>query len=116
MAKFQAYSDIFSGYSFRKSLEINGTNGIGVIQLKDVNTSSGEIDYSNLATTPEFHGSDKYFLKDYDILLIAKGNTNKAILFESKKYSLPILPAGAFIVIRPIKEYVDSLYLWWYLN
>ena len=116
MANLKIYCDIFSGYTFRKQLIISDNPSFGVIQLKDVNAPNHEIDYLGLATTSDFNGSNRYLLLDQDVLLIARGNTNIAILFEKHKYNRSVLASGAFIIIRPMVEYLDPPYLAWYLN
>jgi restriction endonuclease S subunit len=116
MAKLKTYGEIFSGYSFRNQLELSDNPEFGVIQLKDVSVLESQIDYLGLSTTSGFTGSNRYILQDRDILLIARGNSNGAVLFEKDKCDHPVLAAGAFIVLRPMVEFLDSAYLAWYLN
>ena len=89
---------------------------LGVINLKDVDTVTHEIDYSNLYTAEDFSGSGKHILQDGDILVAARGNDNGAVLFQKHKLTGPIVAAGALIVIRPMLEYLNPAYLAWYLN
>lgn len=116
MAKLKTYSEIFSGYTFRKSFQQSNNQMFGVINLKDIDSDSLEIKFNDLSTIDDFQGSEKHFLKNQDILVAARGNTNKAILFQQERYSRSAVAAGALIVIRPIPSYLDSAYLAWYLN
>jgi len=117
MIKLKTYSEIFAGYSFRNSLNTNDLKKFGVLNLKDINNSLKEINYQNLSTTSEFTGSHRYLLQDRDILLVARGKTNEAMLFEMSKYDAhPVIPSGAFMVIRTMPEYLDPTYAVWYFN
>ena len=116
MIKLKTYCNLFSGYSFRNKLTINENDSYKVIQLKDFNATYKEIDYLHLSTTSEFSSSNKYYLEDKDILLVARGNDNWAVLFEKDKCNERTIAAGAFIVIRPMRAYIDPAYLIWYLN
>lgn len=116
MVKLKVYCNIFSGYSFRHSLQMNENHEIRVINLKDVNPVNNEINYSNLYTTDDFPGSSRHILQDGDILVTARGNDNGAVLFQKHDSALPVIAAGAIIVIRPMIEYLIPAYLAWYLN
>lgn len=117
MTSLKQYCELFSGYSFRNPLIFNKVSTTGVIQLKDVDASSRDIMYTGWSNIQDFSGSDKYYLRDSDVLLISKGPNNTAFIYKKNKsnYSLT-LAAGAFIILRPMESYLDSAYLTWYLN
>jgi restriction endonuclease S subunit len=117
MESIKRYSEVSSGYSFRNQLTTNDNLPIGVIQLRDVDTKTGNIKYENWSTSELFKGAEKYFLQDGDILLISKGNDNTAFLFEAAKCPYPhAIASSAFIVIRCTDAYINPAYLTWYLN
>lgn len=116
MGLLQTYADIFSGYSFRNSPSTDENQPLRILSLKDVNSRTGEIIYTDLSSTNEFTGSDKHNLREGDVLLISKGNDNRALLFRKDPSSLPVVASAAFIVIRPMPEYLNASYLTWYLN
>lgn len=117
MIPLKTYCDLFSGYTFRSPLNEVFQSSVGVIQLKDVDTRNGEIIYSRWANSPDFSGSGRYYLHDQDILLIAKGVNNMAFIYERSRHNYPlVVAAGAFIIIRPMPEYLYSPFVLWYLN
>lgn len=116
MVALKTYSHVFSGFSFRNQLKDNGFREFRVLTAKDVNADNGVINYSGLNISPEFAGPDKYFLKDKDIVLNARGGNPRAFIFQKDQCDALVIASGAFIIIRVMEEYLDAGYLTWYLN
>jgi len=116
MTPLKVYCDLFSGYTFRSPLNVDKT-AVGVIQLKDVDSRTGEITYSGWANAPGFSGSARYYLQERDLLLVAKGVNSMAFMYEKDQHDYPhVVASGGFIVIRPLAEHLYPPYLLWYLN
>lgn len=116
MTTLKTYSEIFAGYTFRNKLITSTKENYQVINPKDINSHIKQIDYASLFTISKFSGPKKYFLQDQDILLVARGNTTDAVLYEKKTDNRPTIAAGALIVIRVMPDYLDPGYVAWYLN
>ena len=89
--------------------DIDGT--IYAIQLRDISP-----DYTNIEDFPHKIADgeyNKYLLRKGDILFIAKGQNNFAVLFD-KEY--PSVATSIFFVIRPDIKKVHPEYLTWYIN
>jgi restriction endonuclease S subunit len=109
--KFLKY--IFSGYSFRNKVEHDPNGDLDVIQMKDL-----EMNYTRIGTglikIDSSTISPKYLLEKGDVLLVAKGGNNFAILFD---LDLPkAIASSAFFVLRPNPKLINPGYLAWYIN
>jgi restriction endonuclease S subunit len=102
-------SSIFSGYTFRESLEYQEDGIIHVIQPKHLKS------VWNASRIDLFQNYEKYLLNDGDILITIKGSTNtvtQLTLLGDIKY----VCTAAFAIIRPNKLKTSSTFLSWYLQ
>src|SRR5689334_15503015 len=107
-------SSIFSGYSFRKRVTPEPDGDLRVIQMKDLSNRYSAIKTDTLTTVVARKINPNSFLRPGDILFIAKGAHNFAIVFE---LNLPkAIASSAFFVLRPDPEKIVPGYLAWYLN
>ena len=105
-------AQINSGQTIRGRVENDSNGTVGVIQMKDLNSS-----YSGLISLPYFIAekavSKKQILKKGDVMFLAKGNNNKAFVFNE---DYPAVAVSLFFVVRTNKEMLLPEYLMWLLN
>ena len=103
---------ISSGQTFRGRIENDRDGAVWVIQMKNLDDS-----YTSLMDVPhlvkEDEVSEKQLLEKGDILFLAKGNNNKAFVFNENH---PAVAVSLFFVMRPDKSKVIPEYLAWFLN
>jgi len=103
-----------SGYSFRGKIQHIYNGGVRIIQLKDfINdyTAIGEECFLIAAEKIK----PKYYLETGDILFIAKGTNNFAVVFEQLD-DLPTIASSALFVIKVDKKIASPEYVAWYIN
>jgi len=104
--------NIKAGYTFRGKIQNESNTDTAIIQLKD-------IDYNhNLINTPNFFKNSKefkanHFLKQNDILFIAKGFRQVAVIYLSKEKAIA---SSVFFVITVKSNKLLPEYLMWFLN
>lgn len=108
--------EIKSGRSIRGAItEVEGT-GIKVVQMKD---SSIDGIYWDSCISTELTGksSPDWLIKD-DILLLARGNHNYAVLVDDSinGVNAKIIAAPYFFVLQAKTKNVNPTYLTWWLN
>jgi restriction endonuclease S subunit len=105
-------SKIESGKSFRHRIEDDPNGTCSVIQMKDISNERFEI-----LDTPQSIKLDdinpNQLLSYGDILFMAKGNNNFAVMYATDK---PAVAVSLFFIIRPKREIVNPEYLTWFLN
>ena len=110
--KLKNITTISSGQTFRKKVENNINGQVWVIQMKDLNKS-----YTSIAQTPVLvkkqDVSQSQLLKKGDVLFLAKGNNNKAFVFQE---SHPAVAVSLFFIIKTDKSKLLPEYLAWFLN
>jgi restriction endonuclease S subunit len=105
-------SKIDSGKSFRQRIEDTPNGSCMVIQMKDISNEHLTISGSpHSILLDEINPSQ--LLAPGDILFMAKGNKNFAVLYT---YDQPAVAVSLFFIIRPNRKKVDPEYLTWYLN
>jgi restriction endonuclease S subunit len=103
---------ISTGQTFRSRVENDKDGAVWVVQMKDLNTSYTSIDGQPHLVT-EDSVSTKQLLNKGDILFLAKGNHNKALVYHSDH---PAVAVSLFFVIRIESSEVLPDYLAWYIN
>jgi restriction endonuclease S subunit len=107
-------ADVFTGHTLREKVEHDPDGKFTLIQLKDLSF------IPNVTIKhPPFKISSKdvpkrQVLKKGDILLLTKGSTNKALLYE--RQFEPALAVSAFTVIRLHTDHLKPEFLAWYIN
>ncbi|WP_052599626.1 restriction endonuclease subunit S [Aureispira sp. CCB-QB1] len=110
--KLEQIASLRTGVTFREGVKQKEDGDTYLIQMKDVSE-----DFKRFENSIRVDGSifkPKHFLKQKDILFIAKGQHNKAILYD-KGYE-KACGLSLFIIIHPNQEMVLPEYLVWYLN
>lgn len=110
LSKLSDISDIRVGTLFKKGV-VDGEEGIPVIQIRDVSQGSN-IAWSEVPRV-KFDVPPKNYLKNGDILFLAKGIENHAIVMKGLKE--PVIATSHFIYIKPNSN-VDSEFLALQLN
>ena len=113
LREITAKDGIFGGYSFRERIENEKGGNIFVIQMKDLANYYSRIE-NTLVQIKGDKIKDKYHLQKEDILFIAKGANNYALVYD---LDLPVaMAASAFFVIRINKEIANAYFVAWYIN
>lgn len=105
-------SKVDSGKSFRQRIEDEPNGNCLVIQMKDISNEQLTISGSPHSILIDDINSSQ-LLASGDILFMAKGNNNFAVMYASDQ---PAVAVSLFFIIRPNRNQVDSEYLTWYLN
>ncbi len=106
-------AQINSGYSNRERIENDPDHGsVHIIQLQNLDSSN-----TKLQNIPHKIKSEdvpaSQLLQNGDVLVIAKGSRNNAIVFRE---NYPAAAVSLFFVIRPNNELIISDYLAWFIN
>jgi restriction endonuclease S subunit len=105
-------SKVDSGKSFRQRIEDEPNGNCLVIQMKDISNENLTISGSPHSILIDEMNSSQ-LLASGDILFMAKGNNNFAVMYASDH---PAVAVSLFFIIRPNRMKVDPEYLTWYLN
>jgi hypothetical protein len=112
--KLKEISEISSGYMSRGKIEACSDGEHLLLQARDVDGSSLACKADTLMPfKPNLSGKDS-FLKQGDLLFMARGRHNFTVLLEDIPDST--LAAACFFIIKSEKNVVLPEYLWWYLN
>lgn len=110
--KLKENAIISSGQTFRTKVGNDANGEVWVIQMKDLNKTYTAIEQvPNL--THQKNISQKQLLDDGDVLFLAKGNYNKAFVFQESR---PAVAVSLFFVIKTDKTKLNAGYLAWFLN
>ncbi len=105
---------LYSGYSFRGKIKHVHNGGVRVIQLKDF-----EDNYSTIGANCYLIESDniksKYYLELGDVLFIAKGTNNYAVVFNSTD-DVPTIASSALFLLKINKNLANPDFVAWYIN
>lgn len=105
-------SKIDSGKSFRQRIEDDPNGTCLVIQMKDISNEQLTITGSPQSILIDDINPSQ-LLAYGDILFMAKGNNNFAVMYQSDQ---PAVAVSLFFIIRPKRDKIDPEYLTWYLN
>ncbi|GAA0751697.1 hypothetical protein GCM10009433_02000 [Psychroflexus lacisalsi] len=108
------HKGLSSGYSVRGKISNKPDGGVRIIQLKDFNddyTSIGQDCFQLEASKIK----PKYYLDNGDVLFIAKGANNYALVYE-KKDRIPTIASSALFVIKIDKNIANPKFVSWYIN
>lgn len=105
---------ISSGYSFRGKIHHHADGGIRVIQLKDFINNYTAIG-NECVLIPADKIKHKYHLENGDILFIAKGTNNYAVVYRAVD-DIPTMASSALFVIKVNQKVADPHYVAWYIN
>lgn len=113
LAEISVIDGIFGGYSFRGKVENEPDGNVFVIQMKDLTNNYSKIE-NTLFQIREGKIRAKFYLQKEDILFIAKGSNNFAVVYD---LDLKIAVASsAFFVIRINRSIANPYFVAWYIN
>lgn len=105
-------SKIDSGKSFRHRIEDSPSGNCWVIQMKDISNEALAIVGSPQSIVLDEINPNQLLQKG-DILFMAKGNNNFAVMYDSDNHAVAV---SLFFIVKPKRNKVDPEYLTWYLN
>ncbi|WP_027392982.1 restriction endonuclease subunit S [Aquimarina latercula] len=109
-----SYQGLSSGYSFRGKIKHVHNGGVRIIQLKDF-----EDNYTSIGNDCFLIDSEKikskYYLKTGNVLFIAKGTNNFAIVFKGLD-DIPTIASSAIFVLKVNKDIANPDFIAWYIN
>lgn len=115
--KLSEIADIFSGYTFRGSIENDQNGDIFVLQAKNIQTNQDIENTSDFTTISDKSLRNPHFLQYNDILLVSRGSgvgSFRSAVFISKE--LKVMPSSSVYVIRIQDVTVLPKYVSLYLN
>jgi restriction endonuclease S subunit len=112
--KLKKIAKIQSGYINRGKIEAAENGSCFLMQAKNVDGEQFSYRTDALVRfNPRLSGKD-WFLEHGDILFMARGARNYALLID--KIPDSVLAAACFFIVRVSNSEVLPEYLWWYLN
>ena len=113
MSKLGDLCSVSSGYSLRTGVGADGEVGTPVVQLRDVDWETGQVDWATLPAVPGIEPDEDRYLRAGDVLFSGKGQTHQAVLVSEGHRALALSP---FFVLRPKRDDVAPAYVAWFLN
>ena len=101
-----------TGYSFRTKVKHDACGDLAVIQMKDLEEHYQKIG-NQMTMISSSEVPSKYYLEKGDVLFIAKGANNYALVFDEDYRAVA---ASAFFVLRPSRTQLIPEYLAWFIN
>jgi restriction endonuclease S subunit len=105
-------SKVDSGKSFRHRIADDPNGSCWVIQMKDISNEQLAITGSPQSILLD-EVNPSQLLQKGDILFMAKGNNNFAVMYDSDQ---PAVAVSLFFIVRPKRDKVNPEYLAWFLN
>lgn len=106
--------EVMTGYSFRGKIESQEAGEFGILQMKDMTQNYTRFDYETIDRSSEYDFKERFVLQDKDILFVAKGANNCAVLFQEQDF--PCVASAVFFVIRVLRKDIVPEFLVWYIN
>lgn len=103
--------EIWSGFSFRGSVADEAGGSVVVVQLRDVDWETETVAWDALPRIAASSLGSHRLLQPGDILIAAKGQTNRAVLVSESGVA-----ASTFFVARVSREDFVPAYVTWALN
>jgi hypothetical protein len=117
-----ALSDIATaraGYAFRSSVQHDSSGDLAVIQGRDVDADALYVTPSpekwQMVSSSEIRCSSEHLLQKGDILFMARGSRNYAVVVD-EDLPAPCMAVASFHILRPNRAQVAPVFLAWLLN
>ncbi|HBO2781332.1 TPA: restriction endonuclease subunit S [Pseudomonas aeruginosa] len=110
--KLSDLADVRSGYTFRGALEHDPSGNVRVLQIKDLRQSP-TIEPDTLTAISWDARTTPPLLQPGDIAVIARGDSNRAALFEGEQ---PVVATSQFFIVSTKKRDALPEYLCWLIN
>lgn len=112
--KLSEIVSISAGHPFRGKISESQDNDVSVIQMKDISIKSGKICWESLIKAKLTGKKKPNWLNKNDILFMAKGLNNYAVLVD--KYVKNVVSSPYFYILRIKTELISPEFLVWQLN
>ncbi|WP_029151838.1 restriction endonuclease subunit S [Methylovulum miyakonense] len=99
MKLLKQIATIRAGYAFRGKIEEDQNGNVHVIQMKDVDVGKG-IDWTGLVVTDLPGKKQPDWLKNGDLLFVARGNRNFALLFDEVPFDTVLSPHFFHLTVK----------------
>ncbi|MEM9102461.1 MAG: restriction endonuclease subunit S [Pseudomonadota bacterium] len=113
MIKLNQIAEIISGHPFRTKIADEQGGDTYVVQMKDLTTHG--VDWREVAKTQIERVKESRYIKNGDILLVARGNRHTATLVDDVPGLSVCSPHFFLIRTQPYSD-VEPGFLNWYLN
>lgn len=115
--RLKQIATVSAGYPFREKITEKAASEVIAIQMKDVSPLDG-VDWPGCVSTKLTGKRMPDWLKQGDILIVARGSHNYAVLIEDDLANLGIRAVAApyFYVIKTGEAKILPAYLAWFLN
>ncbi|MBD8682989.1 restriction endonuclease subunit S [Pseudomonas sp. CFBP 13719] len=110
--KLSELADVRSGYTFRGALEHDPSGDVRVLQIKDLRQNAAIEPDTLTAVTWDARAAPP-LLQPGDITVIARGDTNKAVLYTSAQ---SVVATSQFFIVTAKRSEVLPVYLCWLIN
>lgn len=108
-----------AGYAFRSSVQHDPSGDLAVIQGRDVDADALYVTPSPEkwlhVTSRDIRSSDEHLLQKGDVLFMARGAKNYAVVID-EDLPQPSMAVASFHVLRPNRARVVPVFLAWLLN
>ncbi|MGF7113055.1 restriction endonuclease S subunit [Pseudomonas laurylsulfatiphila] len=110
--KLSELADVRSGYTFRGALEHDQSGDVRVLQIKDLRQNAA-IEPDMLIAVSWDARTAPPLLQPGDITVIARGDTNKAVLYAGEQ---SVVATSQFFIVTARRSEVLPAYLCWVIN
>jgi restriction endonuclease S subunit len=107
--------NIRNGYSFRRKVVNNPDGNISIIQMRDLLNEHTEIN-DDLFKTSRKEIKGNHLLEKGDILFLAKGTNNKALVFDKEYEAIATLTFFILTIKAKFNGLLLPHYVAWYIN
>lgn len=111
MIRLGDIAEIRTGFPFRKGVKPSDSGQYRLVQIKDI--SDDQLSFANLMLFDSNEIRKEHILDRGDVLLVARGERNRAVVFEGEHKAVVGLQ---FVVISPKRTELNSYYLACVLN
>lgn len=103
------------GHPFRSKIPSIETGSTAVVQMKDCSKAAG-LDWSQCQRTELTNKKAPDWLQTGDVLFLARGNSNYAVLVDTTHAPFPAVVTPHFYVLRVKEKNIYPAFLVWQLN
>ena len=105
-------TEIKAGYTFRGKIQTVQDADVAIIQLKDIDYEFQQINLPSVFL-PISDFNPNHFLQKGDVLFIAKGTRNMAVIYNNEGNSIA---SSVFFILKTDKNKILPEYLTWFIN
>jgi hypothetical protein len=106
--------DISTGYTARGRLEPTESDGVLVIQLRDI-SADGDVAPERLTRVAVEGALERYLVRAGDVVFRSRGDRNTAFVLD-ERFIEPAVAVLPLMILRPKSQVVTPQYLAWAIN